>query len=734
MANEPITEVSIAGVATNSDFGWTAATLNLPIEHESDMLLSFVETVADKLGNDSEHDIYNYLSTWKVFDDLSAGAWQKFHHADEKKYFEPVFTAGTSTPLAWTLDPDAPLLPGAPFYDQTSANYSFFDYESFKGKLFAIDTRNWRVWRRNSNTWEYYAGAGTGWTSTPLGGSITNVTNPAGTTHRVATGATLPAVNDLVTIQNVGGATSANSTAASPVWTVTAVGAGYFEFDPTIALAGAYTSGGTWKADAAGLLAEPTELINIQQNGTNYLYVGQGGSGYARRSSNADTTPTWANYSTINARHFALVDEDLYYANGAIVTNSTTTTQWKVGDQNTNVNRLEWWSNYVIITKPEGVWVLLPTQDSLQRIAWFRTRSSDNGKVLLIHNSNAYWNAEESWYKWDGFNDPEQVIGKFDGNDNQLFYRGKVRAAFSDGQNLFFIWRVTTSDASPYYNDFVVIQSGETLGYHPVYVATSTTSEPSYYVGGIFLTGNKLFFSCGTASNSVTGYLATNGKIPISETNLPYTWGVGIITGWMDMGREHLAKWVKEVKVSTRDVSGTGTGNLTLSYQRWSDSAYTAFPSTLTGTNDIATLTPTAATESAAALQAGFTGNKVRFKLVLNNTGTSTQKEKMFYVRSFHVVGRIKYPFARQLALRVSLNYQEREANRGNRRRYTASEVYAGLLSLMAQTAPVTVTVNGESYLMTSLPNAGGVPYLEANTSTGRAGRRYFNISLREEK
>jgi hypothetical protein len=733
MADEPVLEIKVAGIATNADYSWTAADLYLPIANESDVQATFVETVADKLGNDPTKDIYNYLTTWKIFDNLSNGAWERFHHPDENKYWEPVYTLGDTTPLAWTLDEDAPLLPGAGNGDLSDVDYSFSDHEQFKGKIFALDTKYGRVWRFSGSVWQYFTG--NVWTATVLAGTVTGATNATpivitSTAHGLTNG-------DHVSIFNVGGNTGANSTAANPIWYVTVLTADTFELysdagrSVGVAGTGAKTTDGTWKCDASGILGTPTELINIQEGGSGYLYVGQTTPGLARRSSTADTSAAvWANWSSITAQHFAFVNKDIYYSTTSVVKNDATTVNYKVGDPNTYINRMEWYSNYLVITKPEGVWVLLPQQDSLQRIATFRTRDEDNGKVLIIHNSNIYWNADENWFKWDGYNDPEQEIGKLDGNDNRMFYRGYVRAAHSDGQNLFLIWRVDTEETTPYHNDFIVVQSGKTLGYHPIFVASSNTTEPSNYVGGLLLAGKKLYYSCGTSSTAKTGFLLTDGKIPISSTTYPYTWGVGVVTGWFDAGRETLPKWHKEVMVSTVDMSATNLAVLTLRYQKWGDSAYTLYPTTPNGTNEAVVMTPTAET----GLQAGYTANKVRWKLILNNSGTATERSKMFYVRSFHAVGRIKYKFARAFSVRVWLNYNGFDVNRTNRRKYNAVTLYAGLQALLDQTAPVTVTLNGVSFLMTALPNQAGMPILQVDDSTGRAEKQYFSLTFRQEK
>lgn len=739
MASEIVQELVITGIAPNATYGWNGGTLYVPLRNEGDLAVGYVEVTAPKISNDAAGDITTFLSTAKVFDDLSYGWGLKFQQSEAKRFFEPTFTAGSSQALAWTMNPKAALMPGGAVTDQSAAGFSFKEFEMFVGKLFGLDTLNYRVWSERSGTWQYYAGGGTGWTSTVLAGSVTGATNASpivitSNSHGLST-------NDIVTITGVGGNTAANNTNSNPTWTITKVNANSFSLNTSTG-SGAYTSGGTWKAGSAGLRYEPTEITNIQQSATNYLIVGQP-TGNARKSSDAQSSsPAWSEFTNksgtaVPAQHFAQVGQDLYYSNTYKVYNRTASANvlWNVGDSNTNINRMLWWRNYLIITKPEGVWIGIPDRGSLQRLVYFTDRDDDNGKVLIVHGDNAYWNAGEGWFKWDGYNDPEQEIGEFDGNDNRAFYGGKVRGAFSDGRNLYLIYRVTTSDATPYYNDFVMIQNGKTLGYHPVFVASSTTSAPSNYVGGVFFGSNKLRYSIGTAATATTGYLLTDGKSPMSATSSPYTWSVGVITPFIDFGRDWVNKWIKEVKVSTKDISSTGTGALTLSYQRWSDTSYTAFPTTPTGTNDNVTMTPSAATESGNALTAGFTATKVRFKVELTNSGSATQKEKMFYVRSLHAIGAVFYPPALQATALVALKFGGRLTNRNNKREYVSDTVLAGLRSALAQTAPMNVTLpDGTSALMTAKPNGRGFRYEDITRDSGEPIDAVLAIDFQEMK
>lgn len=737
-------EVKLEGVAADTHYGWAGGDLYLPIAAPEDIATRYVEPTVDKLGNDATHDIYTNLTDWKIFDDLSGGFGQKFADAGGNKYFEPTFTNGTAGALAWTLDPDAPLLPGAYVKSMSASGYAFSDFVSFKGAEFALDTKNWRVWRRDSgtDTWQYYAGAGTGWTSTVLGGTITGAANDGGGEIRITSNAHGLLNGDIVTIRGVLGTTEANSTSAAPTWVVKDKTANTFDLTGSV-FVNAYVSGGTYKADAAGLLSEPTELIVI----LGVLYVGQP-TAYGRRSSNPDTaSPTWTNFQAYhgvvaNAQHYALVNKHVYYSNsnGSSnngVFNATTNSSWSVGDIDTYVQRMVWFSDYLVITKPEGVWVLLPAQNSLQRLTYNKARHADNGRALVTHQGNVYWNIEDDLYKWDGFSDPPQKIAKWDGNDNRIFYQGRIRALHSDGHNLYLIYRVITSDASPYRNDFVLIMNSETFGYHPVYVSSSTTADPSYFVGGVMLDNNKLYFSCGTTAPASVGYLLTDGRVPLSDTNKPYTWGVGIKTPYLDFARGHLKKWFQKAIVNTRDISATNTGYLNVAYQRWGDASKTEFGTNITGTNENLDVTPAAAieavgTDAAFQLQAGFSAVLVRFWLTLNNSGSSAQKEKMFYVKSLHMAGMIAYPFAREDAINVRLDFTQTIRNNTNKRGYVGATVLAGLLAAQNQRIPMKATFpDGSTAYVTVLPSGAGRRVTNYGTD-GKPEHEIFGIILKE--
>jgi hypothetical protein len=733
-------ELKIAGIINNSETGYTsgASDLYIPIGSESDLLIDFVEVTAPKVGNDPDKDITTYLTTTKVFDDLSFGAWAKFQTPDSKKYYEPIFTLGTNTALAWTLHPDYPLMPGAATIDQSDVDYSFKEFELFRSKMFGLDTKYGRVWRNDSETWNHYTG--NAWGATILSGVITGATNATpivitDVAHGLSSG-------DTVSVFSVGGNTGANSTSANPIWYVTVLTADTFALYSDVARVtgvagtGAYTSGGTWKRDATGILGNPTEILSFQSNNSLLLLVGSD-NGFARQSSNAhETAPTWANFvgknsTDVAAQHFALVNADLYYSTISIVTNRVTGKSWKVGDPNTYVNRMLWWHNYLIITKPEGVWVLIPDKNSLQNIQEFRNKSEHNGKVLLIHNESAYWNAGENWFRWDGFTAPNQEIGTFDGNGNRVAYHGSVRGAMSDGKNLYLVYRVAEEASPNYFNDFILIQSTKTLGYHPVFVASSSTAQPSHYVGGVFFHESKLRYSIGTASTAVTGYLMTDGDVPKSGSSKPYVWDVGITTGFMDMQRSGNEKWIKENLISTKDVEGTGTGFVRVSYRTWEDgTTFTAYPvgQDVTGTNDRIVITPTAESN----MQAGFLATKVEWKILLKNSGTSSQKENAFYVRSFHVVWSVFYRPALLITARVPYTKGGILVNSNNRRNIDGSELMRGLLAGMIQNRPVTVTLpNGLVALMQILPSRQTIR-MENVTKDGSDEHGYFSFDARE--
>jgi hypothetical protein len=390
-----------------------------------------------------------------------------------------------------------------------------------------------------------------------------------------------------------------------------------------------------------------------------------------------------------------------------------------------------WWHNYLIITKPEGVWVLIPDKNSLQNIQEFHNKSELNGTVLLIHNESAYWNAGENWFRWDGFTAPNQEIGTFDGNGNRVAYHGSVRGAMSDGKNLYLVYRVAEEASPNYFNDFILIQSTKTLGYHPVFVASSSTAQPSHYVGGVFFHESKLRYSIGTASTAVTGYLMTDGDVPKSGSSKPYVWDVGITTGFMDMQRSGNEKWIKENLISTKDVEATGTGFVRVSYRTWEDgTTFTAYPvgQDVTGTNDRIVITPTAESN----MQAGFLATKVEWKILLKNSGNSTQKENAFYVRSFHVVWSVFYRPALLITARVPYTKGGILVNSNNRRNIDGSELMRGLLAGMIQNRPVTITLpNGMVALMQILPSRQTIR-MENVTKDGGDEHGHFSFDARE--
>jgi hypothetical protein len=731
------TEIKIEGIIANAETGYAGGDLYVPLNNVSDLLIDYVEVTAPKVGNDADKDITTYLTTTKIFDDLSFGAWAKFHSPDSKKYYEPIFTAGTTTALAWTLHPDYPLMPGAATVDQSDADYAFKEFELFKSKMFGLDTKYGRVWRNDSETWNHYAGSSTGWTATIKSGVITGAASDGGGEIRITSAAHGLANGDIISILGVVGTVEANSTGASPTWVVKDVTTDTFDLTgSTFAIA--YSSGGTWKRDAVGILGSPTEILSYQTGGTLGLLVGQTdeNGGLARRSTNAEgASPTWTNLtvsgSPVAAQHFALVNADLYYSDGYIVKNTVTGKSWKVGNPDTDVSRMLWWHNYLIITKPEGVWALLPDKNSLQNIQEFHNKSEHNGKVLIIHNESAYWNAGENWFRWDGFTAPNQQIATFDGDVNRVAYHGHVRGAMSDGKNLYLVYRVTTEASPRYFNDFIVVQTTKTLGYHPIFVASSTTTEPTYYVGGVFFHESKIRYSLGTAATSVTGYLMTDGDVPKSGTGKPYIWDVGITTGMVDMQRSGNEKWIKENLISTYDVGAVGTGFARVAYRTWEDgTTFTAYPTAqdITGTNDRITVTPTAESN----MQAGFLATKVEWKILLKNSGSATQKESAFYVRSFHAVWSVFYRPALLITARVPYSKGGVSINANNRRNITGTELLQGLKAGMIQNRPVTVTLpNGMQALMQILPSRQTIR-LENIRSDGTDEHGHFSFDARE--
>lgn len=131
-------------------------------------------------------------------------------------------------------------------------------------------------------------------------------------------------------------------------------------------------------------------------------------------------------------------------------------------------------------------------------------------------------------------------------------------------------------------------------------------------------------------------------------------------------------------------------------------------------------------------MEAGFLATKVEWKILLKNSGTSTQKEKAFYVRSFHSVWSVFYRPALLITARVPYTKGGILVNSNNQRNIDGSELMRGLMAGMIQNRPVTITLpTGTVALMQMLPSRQTIR-MEGMTRDGSDQNGYFTFDARE--
>ncbi len=613
-ATEVPIEIALDGVSG------TATTVYVPIQSQGDIVGGYQEIVTQKLGNDPNADITTRLSTFPIVLNLSGGAWNKFFDPNANQYFEPVFTAGTaSQPLAWTANPEAPLMPGCANTDK-SGSYAFsqFVYYGSDNRIYGLDTKGDKLWKSDA-------------------------------------GLTTIATTD------------------------TAIG-------------------------GAGNITE----IALNALATN-IYVGRStGNAFRWDGSSHDFGKA--------AQHFVNVGKNFFYSDGRNVkwNGNESTFNVAVGLPDTNVKCMLYWNTYILVGKPEGIFVLNPRNKNFDQIFYSNDTAGTNCNFLTLHGNTVFFAAGQGFFEYDGKNVLPKNFAQFDGNKNRFFYGGKVLNAYSDGRNLWLVFQVQTSDTTPVYNSFIVMMTPRTNGFHPVYVSSSTTN-PSYIPRGLFFINNKLHYSLG---NDNGGYLLTDGAVPMSATGSPYTWDVGITTGWADMSRDWVTKWLYGARTTTKDTGSTSRYDFY--YMKWNDTSWTQFPSSPTGTNDNVLVQPTAE----SGLQSGFVTTKVNAKLILHNTGNSTAQESVAALNSFHWIGQPVYDAAYQVTITATLYLDEEAYNPYKQRYYNGATIYSALKTAMEQNTPVTITMpDGTQFLGTIDPIGNGDRIDTMDTDTNKQGK-----------
>lgn len=239
---------TISGDGTGATATCTIAghVLYVPLSSADSFRAGFVEPVAGKVLNDASADDSTNLTTMPLVTDLTGGAFTRQYDPGNRRFYLPTpsGTSGTyvTGPLAWTAAPirsSSPLMCGAGWTAQ-NGNFVFSDITDFKGTIYALDIKNWRVWRESSNVWQYYCGYGSsGWR--PYTGTITGaVSNGGPNLVRITSTAHGLVTNQFVDVASVGGVS-----AATGRWKITVINANSFDLVAST-FSGTYTSGGTW--------------------------------------------------------------------------------------------------------------------------------------------------------------------------------------------------------------------------------------------------------------------------------------------------------------------------------------------------------------------------------------------------------------------------------------------------------------------------------------------------------
>ncbi len=717
-------DLIIEGIATNSALGWTSQTLHVPIEDVTlDFRSGYIVPIAGKVSTGGEDDSVN-LVTYELIGagGLLAGAFKPIYERGGKHYYlpEPTGTTlgwssleGSINPLAWTLIGEkAPVMCGCA-HKAAHGAFAFRKMVEFDGKVYAIDSKNNYVYRKNSQVWEHYVGAGTGWTTSFLTGTITNVTNPAGTTHRVFTAETLPLVNDVVQIASVGGDVNLNSTTANPTWTVTArnTGAGWFEVDPGLAYA-AYTTGGTWKATAEALNGTyPTDIFSDGAT----LYVGTD-DGIARKTTNGTT---WSNFTNaggtaVEARCFVLVGE---YATGTILWWADDGAKLRergggarvfdVGEAAYDIDALEWQNDLIICNKRDGCYAVDPNSGAeiVRPIVLTHTRPSGEARALAAHGDRVYFSIAHDFYSYDGRTLFEEDFFRVDGGARMPFYNGQIISLYSDTQKLYAWLRVDYSTSSYYY---LCAFNGSSGGWHPILLVITATGGTVPGLGrptgalepaAIFLDGTRLHYSVGnyhvagvpssSDGDAATGYLFTNGDVPTCSATEPYT-SVAIHLGYYDLGAPAVEKFLKEIRFSFVDQASPAANKPHFYYMKKGDTSWTEITGAVDGTQDNTTL----AIPTATGHQLGnVINNQVAFKVEIEGT-----QDAACYLEKLYLVALPCYTPSQRGSFAAWL-YGNTEDNDlvGHPSETTefpsASTIRAGLKAGILQARPVTMTL-----------------------------------------
>lgn len=683
--------IKIEGILSSGTWSNPAGTtpLYVPVENARDLAGGFIETQAPKIANNPTDEMTNILTNYPLIDEagLVGGAFHKNHAKGGATYYEPSNVAGgglTTGPTAWTLNPDAPLMPGAGFKD-LSGDFALAGIVEFNSQLYGLDVKHNRVLSFRSGVWSIWSG--TAWRAVAAGGAgllgtITAVADNGGGKYRCTSNAHGLSNGDKIVIAS----TNTTKTGLVGAWTVSGVTAN--TFDTTGTYDAAHSLGTvTWKCDAAQLTKAATEINEYGISGADSLIlVGQGAAGDGSVARSSIDGVTWTDWGVLNAQHFAVVPkqtggENIWYSSGRTVkSNAALTKQFTLGVTNTSVKQLLYFSNRLLVTKPEGAWLLDIDVGRAWRVIEVPDKLPTNGDCLILHNAEAWTSFQNTLrHTMNGMGWLKSELGMWSGTGARPFYTGAVIGAHSSGDKLWVVWRVVTSDAAPRYRYYIMAHRGGRYGddWHTVFVSDAT-SDPTYMPAALYLYSGKLHFSIG---NDVTGYLLTDGEVPMSDSTntIAYAWNVGVWTGWVDLERINLNKHFKNLYLSTFDYGSALA--VKLYYKKPTGSTVT-LTNASTGTQDLLTVPINA--ESGA--QAGFTASKVQFLLELDKDSDTYNGG---YLNRAHVSARVSYPPARSFRLVATV---ETDGVIGPNREIAYQKTVDALFGAMSQAAPVKIT------------------------------------------
>ena len=283
----PTVTISGDGTGATATANIVGHVLYVPLASISAYRAGFVEPVAGKIQNDPNQDLTTNMTTVPVVLDLTGGAFSREFDPQKRRYWQPS-VAGTGNtlvtgPLAWTAAPEragAPLICGAG-WTATDGPFSFKDIVDFLSDVYAVDVKNWRVWKRSGSQWVYRSTYGsTGWRN--QGGTITGAVNNGSGLIRLTSASHSLVTGCFVDVANVGGVSNATGH-----WKINRIDDNTFDLayknnSTASVFSGTYTSGGTWTISGG----KTTGVItNVANNGSGDWRITSASHGLATNES-----------------------------------------------------------------------------------------------------------------------------------------------------------------------------------------------------------------------------------------------------------------------------------------------------------------------------------------------------------------------------------------------------------------------------------------------------------------